>query len=89
MVGFLQGSYNIVMMSATAVMAREYTSLSFEGLLFANLNWYMFNSSGAMYRTTPGWYVPPCSTTVGSVMMLVIPKSPRRALPSSVIRMFP
>ena len=72
-------------------MAREYTSLSFEGLLFASLNCDGFNNSGAMYRNTPGLDVValPGSTTVGSVMMLVIPKSPRRALPSSVIRMFP
>ena len=66
-------------------------SLSFEGLPFLKPNCDGFNSSGAMYRTAPGLdvVVLPGSMTVGSVMTPVIPKSPRHALPSSVIRMFP
>ena len=49
------------------------------------------SSSGAMYRTAAGSEVVMLFSPVpvGSVMDPVIPMFPRRASPSSVIRMFP
>jgi len=61
-------------------------------LLFKRSNCHGLSSSGATYRTTPcrsDFVVQSGSTTVGSVMTPVIPKSPRHAVPLSVIRMFP